>query len=101
MQKESYKLSDGDLFKYNDGILLNRSQYNDEFIDVKKNGDVFMGKWMSSLNRLSSNTVFDFMDNDKNGFVDKVECILFSKIRFDNIEVTELQNELLMTIKQK
>ena len=90
--------------------VIKIAQFWNDNIDIDSNDDVFMSEWMYSLNKLSNKVkidqaqmtrVFDFIDKDKNGFIDKIEVLLFLTMKFDNEEVTELQNELFMIIKQQ
>ena len=95
--------------KDNEVDIIQIASFWNEYIDISGNDDIFMSEWMSSLNRLKNKVkidqakmtkIFDFIDKDKNGFVDKVEFLLFLTIKFNNDEVTELQNELLKITKQ-
>ena len=86
------------------------AEFWNKCIDISRNDDVFMAEWMLSLNKLKNKIridqtkmtkIFDFIDKDKNGFVDKIEFLLFLSMKFNNSEVSELQNELSMIVKQQ
>ena len=78
----------------------------DKYIDPDKNGDVDVDEWLLGLSKLDvtlsepqQRKIYNFMDKDGGGFVEKSDFVQFATTRFDNPELLQLQKPILQAVR--
>ena len=51
-----------------------------------------------AIDQAQMTKLFSFMDKDKDGIVDKIEFVLILTMHFQNIEISEMQQKLLVNM---
>lgn len=78
----------------------------DQYIDPDQNGDVDVDEWFLGLQKLNvqlnetqQRKIYDFMDKDESGFVEKNDFVMFATARFDDEELQMLQGPILQSVR--
>eukprot|EP01084_Bolivina_argentea_P130504 230371_1 len=80
----------------------------DKYIDPYCNGDVDMEEWCLGMNKLNvklseiqQRKVFNCLDNEESGFIDKDDFIQFLESKYENIELIQYQKRILDAIRKQ
>lgn len=78
----------------------------DQYIDPDGNEDVDVEEWGLGLEKLAvqlneamSRQIFNFMDKDKSGYIEKNDFVLFCTAKFDGEELQALQRPILEAVR--